>query len=56
VILVGLQHAPVEIDLLALTLAEVELILSFAHICDIDLPGAVAPSRTAPSRRPSSIA
>jgi (R,R)-butanediol dehydrogenase/meso-butanediol dehydrogenase/diacetyl reductase len=42
VILLGLQHAPVEIDLLVLTLAEVELIPSFAHVCGTDLPPALA--------------
>jgi (R,R)-butanediol dehydrogenase/meso-butanediol dehydrogenase/diacetyl reductase len=42
VVVLGLQHAPAEIDLLAPTLAEIELIPSSAHVCDADLPGAVA--------------
>ena len=42
VVLLGLQHAPDEIDLLALTLAEIELIPSVAHVCDTDLPHALA--------------
>ncbi len=42
VVLLGLQHAPDEIDLLALTLAEIELTPSVAHICDTDLPQALA--------------
>jgi threonine dehydrogenase-like Zn-dependent dehydrogenase len=42
VVLLGLQHAPDEIDLLALTLAEIELIPSVAHICATDLPPALA--------------
>ena len=42
VVLLGLQHAPVELDLLALTLAEIELIPSSAHVCDTDLPPALA--------------
>ena len=42
VVLLGLQHAPDEIDLLALTLAEIELVPSVAHVCDTDLPHALA--------------
>jgi threonine dehydrogenase-like Zn-dependent dehydrogenase len=42
VVLLGLQHAPVDLDLVALTLAEIELIPSSAHVCDTDLPKAVA--------------
>ena len=42
VVLLGLQHSPDEIDLLALTLAEIELIPSVAHVCDTDLPHALA--------------
>jgi (R,R)-butanediol dehydrogenase / meso-butanediol dehydrogenase / diacetyl reductase len=42
VVLLGLQHAPAELDLLPLTLAEIALIPSAAHVCDTDLPAALA--------------
>ncbi len=40
-VVLGLQHAPVELDLLAVTLAEIDLITSAAHVCDTDLPAAL---------------
>lgn len=42
VVLLGLPHAPVELDLSGLTLAEIQLIPSVAHVCDTDLPAALA--------------
>jgi threonine dehydrogenase-like Zn-dependent dehydrogenase len=42
VVLLGLQHAPVELDLFALTLAEIQLIPSVAHVCDTDVPLSLA--------------
>jgi threonine dehydrogenase-like Zn-dependent dehydrogenase len=38
VLLVGLQAAPTEIDLFALTTREVEIGTAVAHVCDVDLP------------------
>ena len=40
-VVVGLQSEPVPIDLRRLTLAEVELIGTNAHVCDVDLPEAL---------------
>lgn len=51
VVLVGLQSAPREIDLLALTVREIEISSSLAHVCDVDLPEALdllATSQLAP--------
>jgi len=42
VVLVGLQSAPRELDLVAATVREVELITTLAHVCAVDLPEAVA--------------
>jgi (R,R)-butanediol dehydrogenase/meso-butanediol dehydrogenase/diacetyl reductase len=42
VVLVGLQGQPRTIDLLAVALTEVEVIGTVAHVCDEDLPEAVA--------------
>jgi len=41
VLLVGLQSAPRELDLVAATVREVELITTVAHVCSVDLPEAV---------------
>ena len=42
VLLVGLQAAPREIDLFAITAREVNLITTVAHVCDVDLPDALS--------------
>jgi threonine dehydrogenase-like Zn-dependent dehydrogenase len=42
VVIVGLQSRPREIDLLGLSVREVELIGTVAHVCDEDLPQAIA--------------
>jgi threonine dehydrogenase-like Zn-dependent dehydrogenase len=42
VLLVGLQASPRELDLLRATVNEVELATTLAHVCDVDLPQAVA--------------
>jgi (R,R)-butanediol dehydrogenase / meso-butanediol dehydrogenase / diacetyl reductase len=41
VLLVGLQYAPPTVDFVSLTLNEVELLTSQAHVCATDLPEAV---------------
>ena len=41
VLVVGLQSAPRELDLVAATVREVEVITTVAHVCGIDLPEAV---------------
>ena len=38
VLIVGLQSAPREIDLFALTVHEIEVTTTLAHVCDVDLP------------------
>ena len=38
VLIVGLQSAPREIDLFALTVHEIEITTTLAHVCDVDLP------------------
>jgi (R,R)-butanediol dehydrogenase/meso-butanediol dehydrogenase/diacetyl reductase len=40
-VLVGLQAAPREIDLLSVTIREVDVVTTLAHVCDVDLPEAV---------------
>jgi threonine dehydrogenase-like Zn-dependent dehydrogenase len=42
VLIVGLQSAPRELDLLSLTVREVEIATTLAHVCDVDLPDALA--------------
>jgi (R,R)-butanediol dehydrogenase / meso-butanediol dehydrogenase / diacetyl reductase len=42
VLIVGLQSAPRELDLLSLTVREVEITTTLAHVCDVDLPEALA--------------
>jgi threonine dehydrogenase-like Zn-dependent dehydrogenase len=42
VLLVGLQSAPRELDLLAFTTREVNLLTTLAHVCDVDLPDSLA--------------
>ena len=42
VLIVGLQAAPRELDLLSLTVREVEIATTLAHVCDVDLPEALA--------------
>jgi len=42
VVLLGLQKAPVALDLLALTLREIGLISTVAHVCGILADGTVA--------------
>ena len=42
VLIVGLQSAPRELDLLSLTVREVEIATTLAHVCDVDLPEALA--------------
>ncbi len=41
VVLLGLQKAPIALDLLALTLREVDLVATVAHVCATDLPAAL---------------
>jgi (R,R)-butanediol dehydrogenase / meso-butanediol dehydrogenase / diacetyl reductase len=41
VLLVGLQAAPRELDLLSFTVREVDLVTTLAHVCDVDLPDAL---------------
>jgi len=41
VLLVGLQAAPRELDLLSATVREIEILTTVAHVCDVDLPGAL---------------
>jgi (R,R)-butanediol dehydrogenase/meso-butanediol dehydrogenase/diacetyl reductase len=41
VVLVGLQHGPLEVDVRDVSLREVELIGTNAHVCEIDLPEAL---------------
>lgn len=48
VLLVGLQAAPRELDLLALTLREVSLETTVAHVCAVDLPAALELLATQP--------
>jgi threonine dehydrogenase-like Zn-dependent dehydrogenase len=38
VLLVGLQAAPRELDLFAMTVREIDLTTTLAHVCDVDLP------------------
>jgi threonine dehydrogenase-like Zn-dependent dehydrogenase len=38
ILLVGLQSQPREIDLFALTVHEIEVTTTLAHVCDVDLP------------------
>jgi (R,R)-butanediol dehydrogenase / meso-butanediol dehydrogenase / diacetyl reductase len=40
-VLLGLQKAPVALDLLALTLREIDLVSTVAHVCATDLPEAL---------------
>ena len=42
VLIVGLQSAPRELDLLALAVREIEISTTLAHVCDVDLPEALA--------------
>ncbi len=42
VLLIGLQSAPRELDLLSFTVREVDLVTTLAHVCDVDLPGSLA--------------
>ena len=42
VLIVGLQAAPRNLDLLDLTVREVELSTTMAHVCDVDLPEALS--------------
>jgi (R,R)-butanediol dehydrogenase / meso-butanediol dehydrogenase / diacetyl reductase len=42
VLIVGLQSAPRELDLLSLTVREVEICTTLAHVCGVDLPEALA--------------
>jgi (R,R)-butanediol dehydrogenase / meso-butanediol dehydrogenase / diacetyl reductase len=41
VLLVGLQSAPRELDLLGFTVREVDLVTTLAHVCDVDLPASL---------------
>lgn len=41
VLIVGLQAAPRELDLLAMAVREIELTTTLAHVCDVDLPEAL---------------
>ncbi len=52
VLIVGLQAASRELDLLSLTVREVEISTTLAHVCDVDLPealGLLARSELAPA-------
>ncbi len=42
VLLIGLQAAPRELDLLSITTREIDLVTTLAHVCNIDLPEALA--------------
>jgi len=42
VLLVGLQSQPREIDLFAFAVREVDIFTTLAHVCDVDLPEALA--------------
>ena len=42
VLIVGLQSAPRELDLFSFTVREVDLVTTLAHVCDADLPHALA--------------
>lgn len=42
VLLIGLQAAPRELDLLAFTAREVDLVTTLAHVCAVDLPDSLA--------------
>jgi (R,R)-butanediol dehydrogenase / meso-butanediol dehydrogenase / diacetyl reductase len=42
VLIVGLQSAPRELDLLSMAVREIELTTTLAHVCDVDLPAALA--------------
>jgi threonine dehydrogenase-like Zn-dependent dehydrogenase len=42
VLIVGLQAAPRELDLFSFTVREVDLVTTLAHVCDVDLPDALA--------------
>jgi threonine dehydrogenase-like Zn-dependent dehydrogenase len=42
VLIVGLHGAPREIDLTRMTLREVDIVTTVAHVCDSDLPAALA--------------
>lgn len=42
VLIVGLQSAPRELDLLTMAVREVQLSTTVAHVCDVDLPEALA--------------
>jgi (R,R)-butanediol dehydrogenase/meso-butanediol dehydrogenase/diacetyl reductase len=42
VLLVGLHGAPREIDLTRMTLREVDVFTTVAHVCDSDIPAALA--------------
>jgi 2-desacetyl-2-hydroxyethyl bacteriochlorophyllide A dehydrogenase len=48
VLIVGLQSAPREIDLLAATVREVEMTTTLAHVCGADLPDALSLLAQAP--------
>src|SRR5262249_14355615 len=41
-VIVGLQSAPRELDLLTATVREVDVVTTVAHVCDVDLPAALA--------------
>lgn len=41
VLIVGLQARPTTLDLLAMTVKEVEMTTTLAHVCDVNLPAAV---------------
>ena len=41
VLIVGLQSAPRELDLLSLAVREIEISTTLAHVCDVDLPEAL---------------
>jgi (R,R)-butanediol dehydrogenase/meso-butanediol dehydrogenase/diacetyl reductase len=42
IVLVGLQHTPSKLYLADLTLREITLVTTVAHLCDTDLPQAIA--------------
>jgi (R,R)-butanediol dehydrogenase / meso-butanediol dehydrogenase / diacetyl reductase len=42
VLIVGLQSEPRELDLLSMAVREIELSTTLAHVCDVDLPPALA--------------
>ncbi|HEX8917173.1 MAG TPA: hypothetical protein VF898_01600, partial [Chloroflexota bacterium] len=41
ILLVGLQAAPRELNLLSMTVREIDMVTTLAHVCSVDLPESV---------------